>query len=97
MTAISLIFFPTVHSEWLMWSGDLTICEVGDIGRQRGVADVMIGHMEIYVKLCFRCFQESHKASCEGRHKDGQHAKVQNIPEMHDVLAWTIRPNFFTL
>lgn len=75
----------------------LTVGEVGDFLRQRRIAEVFIWHVHVHVLLGFGCFQEGHEACCEGRHEDGQHAKVQHVPQVHDVLSGPVAPDLLTL
>lgn len=75
----------------------LTVSEVGDFVRQRGTADVFVWHVQVHVLLGFGRLEERHEACSEGRHKDGQHAKVQNVPEVHDVLSGPVGPDLLTL
>lgn len=75
----------------------LTVGEVGDLLRQRRIAEVFIWHVHVHILLGFGCFEEGHETCREGRHKDGQHAKVQHIPQVHDVLSGPVAPDLLTL
>lgn len=75
----------------------LTVGEVGDFFGQRRIAEVFIWHVHVHVLLGFGCFEEGHEPCREGRHKDGQHAKVQYIPQVHDVLSGPVAPDLLTL
>lgn len=75
----------------------LTVGEVGHFFGQRRIAEVFIWHVHVHILLGFGCFEEGHETCREGRHKDGQHAKVQHIPQVHDVLSGPVAPDLLTL
>lgn len=74
-----------------------TICEVGDVRREWCAADVDVGNVQVNIELSFRRFEESHEACGKWGHEDRQHPKIQNVPQVHDVLARTVHPDLFTL
>lgn len=74
----------------------LTESEIGNVIRQRSVAEVLVSHVHVHVLLSFGCLEERHEACSERRHEDGQHAEVENVPEVHDVLPGPVAPNLFT-
>lgn len=75
----------------------LTKGKVGNFIRQRGIAEVFVWYMQVHILLCFGRLEERHEPRCEGRHKYRQHAEVQNIPEVHDVLSGPVAPDLLTL
>lgn len=52
--------------------------------------------MQVHILLGFGRLEERHEARREGSHKDRQHAKVQHIPQVHDVLSGPVGPDLLT-
>lgn len=75
----------------------LTIGKVSNFRRKGDIIEVIILDVQIYVLLCLRCFKESHEPGSERCHEDGEHPKVQQIPEMHHVFPWTLLPDLLAL
>lgn len=75
----------------------LTVSKVSNFRGKGDIIEVIILNVLIDVLLCFGRFEESHEPGSERRHKDGQHPKVQKVPEMYHVLSWALFPDLLTL
>lgn len=75
----------------------LTVGKIGYVSGQGGVGEVLVGHVQVHVQLSLGGLEEGHEASSEGSNEDGQHAKVQNIPQVHQVFPWSVHPDLLTL
>lgn len=78
-------------------SEPLTVGEVLYLGRQRHFAEVTLLDIAVHVLLCFCCLKESQEPGREGGDEDGEHPKVEHIPQLQDVLPGPFQPQLLTL
>lgn len=83
------------HSESLQIL--LTVGVISDVRRQRDQRQVWSVDVLIHILLGFHGLHEGEKPGGERCDEDGEHAEIQNVPELHDVFPRPLRPQLFTL